>query len=56
MSPKEKQSEQACEIIEVAIDEIELLTRAFETISEVCEDREEPHIALDEDIYSVTIH
>ena len=36
------------EIIELAIDDINTLTRAFEVISQVCEELNHPNIRLDE--------
>jgi len=35
------------EIIELAIDEIDLLTRAFKVIGEVCDELRNPEVSLD---------
>lgn len=38
-SPDCSDNESACEIIEAAIDDVDLLTRAFDLITEVCNER-----------------
>lgn len=43
-----RKEDEAFEIIELAIDDINLLVRAFDVISEVCEGKEEPRIHLDQ--------
>lgn len=39
---------EALEIIELAIDDLELLTRAFSVIEEVCDHMNDPHLELPE--------
>lgn len=46
----EERGEEIFEIIELAIDDIDLLTRAFEVIEQVCEELEGPELKIDIDI------
>ena len=39
--------EEATEIIELAIEDIDVLTRAFEVINEVCEEMVDPYVVLE---------
>ncbi len=49
MSYKEKSAaqEEIFEIIELAIDDLETLTRAFEVIGNVCEELQAPNMLVD---------
>jgi hypothetical protein len=49
-SPKvAKNASEACEIIELAIGDLEMLTRAFQVIQDVCEERNSEEISLSMD-------
>ena len=52
----EEQKIEACEIIELAIDELELLTRAFTVIEEVCEHMNSPRPALLESAEKIVLN
>lgn len=41
-SPANSAQEEVFEIIELAIDDLELLTKAFDLINDVCEDLKQP--------------
>jgi len=41
-----KNASDACEIIELAIGDLEMLTRAFRVIQDVCEERSNDEISL----------
>lgn len=48
-SAHEKETE-AFEIIELAIDDIDVLTRAFDVIKNVCDEVNDPRIAFESDL------
>ncbi len=48
--------DEAFEIIELAIDQVELLTRAFSVIEEACGHMNQQQILLSENVDEVTIH
>jgi hypothetical protein len=48
--------DQIFEIIELAIDDLELLTRAFNVISEVCEETSHPELRFDDIKADLIIH
>lgn len=47
---------EALEIIELAIDDLETLTKAFNMISRVCEEMNNPHIDFSDDVESGLIN
>lgn len=51
-SGNEKETE-AFEIIELAIDDVDLLTRAFDVIKNVCDEANNPRIVFEHDIEKV---
>ena len=55
-APETTSQDDAFEIIELAIDQVELLTRAFSVIEEVCTQMNQPEILLSENIDEVTVH
>lgn len=46
----------ALEIIELAIDDLETLTRAFNVIKDVCEELNNPHLCVRSDVKSSLIN
>ncbi len=51
-----RDSEDACEIIELAIGDLETLTRAFHVIKEVCEERASSEVADAFDLSNIRAH
>ena len=43
-----KSEQDAFEIIELAVNDLETLTRAFEMISDVCRELEDPHVYFED--------
>ena len=54
-TPQSEES-QGFELIETAIDNLDLLTRAFDLIAEVCEELNDPEINLDPERPRIVMH
>lgn len=48
--------EEAFEMIELATDDLDVLARAFDVISEVCEELNHPFVSLEDDIPETLIN